>query len=128
MISKSVHTSSRKEYTVQPFGCRTCSIWITVRKCAQGEIPICEISGRQHFQNFDCWAMTLLTTRTVGSVAYNLHGSSGPGISPINTFTQANADFEVDSKLYPPYRINPRSTAKGTVLLTPTPTCLPQEA
>ena len=46
--------------------------------------------------------MTLFTTRTVGSLANNLHGSSGPGGSPINTLTHANADFEVDSRLYPP--------------------------
>jgi hypothetical protein len=50
--------------------------------------------------------MTLFTTRTVGSLAYILHGSSGPGGSPINTFTHAKADFDVDSKLYPPYQIS----------------------
>lgn len=61
-----------------------------------------DVSGRKHFQYLDCVLMTLLTTRTVGSLAYNLQGSSGPGGSPINTCTQANADFAVDSRLYPP--------------------------
>src|SRR5438552_3164116 len=46
--------------------------------------------------------MTLFTTRTVGSLGYNFHGSSGPGGSPINTLTHAKADFDVDSRLYPP--------------------------
>ena len=69
-------------------------------------------SGRQHFQYLDCTAMTLLTTRTVGSLAYSLHGSRGSGGSPIRTLTHAKADFAVDSRLYPPSH-QPRNLRKG---------------
>ena len=62
-------------------------------------LPIVVISGRKHFQYLDCVAITLLTTRTVGSLAYSLHGSSGPGGSPINTRTHARADLAVAPRL-----------------------------